>query len=267
MNSDNLIENMNLTPFINQNRATGSFVPNNGEMPITIASNSNIVQTDILRIKLIISANKTNAVIGNDVEYKITFINNSTLDVMNVKITNNTSPFLAISNINLNGATVTKQDLNNGISIPSVSKNGGMAIITYNATILSNTENSILNSANAELQYFNNNNIETHFQTSKQVAIPIIRPYIITTKTASKSVVISNGETLIYTVNVENKGNVGLQDVVVTDPIPNNMQYLPNSTSINGGGLINADPQNGINIGTINAGGSATVSFGVSVIL
>ncbi|EJT20961.1 hypothetical protein B353_10839 [Bacillus anthracis str. UR-1] len=51
----------------------------------------------------------------------------------------------------------------------------------------------------------------------------------------------------------------------MTDPIPAGTTFIPNSVTINGVSQPNINPAGGIQVGTINAGSTTTVTFQVQV--
>ncbi|MGR6009247.1 DUF11 domain-containing protein [Bacillus cereus] len=83
-------------------------------------------------------------------------------------------------------------------------------------------------------------------------------------KSASPQVV-DIGDTITYTITLPNTGNISITNVIVTDPIPSSTTFIPNSVTINGTSQPGVNPSGGIQIGTIAAGNTVTVTFQVQV--
>lgn len=73
------------------------------------------------------------------------------------------------------------------------------------------------------------------------------------------------GYTLTYSFFLTNTGNVTANDVVFTDTIPNDTTFVPNSFTINGATQASANPQSGVNVGSIGAGQTTELTFQVVV--
>ncbi len=77
------------------------------------------------------------------------------------------------------------------------------------------------------------------------------------------------GDTLEYTITVDNSGGLTANNVVLTDAIPANTTYVADSTTLDGGAVADAGGvmpfAAGGAIGMIDAGTSATVVFEVTV--
>ncbi|MGL6108170.1 beta strand repeat-containing protein, partial [Romboutsia sp.] len=75
------------------------------------------------------------------------------------------------------------------------------------------------------------------------------------------------GDTLTYTVTLENTGNSTMENLVFFDTIPNATTFINNSFVLNGVTLPGENPDQplGASIGTIPIGGIATISFKVIV--
>jgi len=73
------------------------------------------------------------------------------------------------------------------------------------------------------------------------------------------------GDTLTYTTVVSNTGIVDATNVVFTDPPPPGTTFIPGSFAVNGVALPGADPAAGVNLGTVAAGATKTVTFQVRV--
>ncbi|MGG5257805.1 DUF7507 domain-containing protein [Phycicoccus avicenniae] len=107
-------------------------------------------------------------------------------------------------------------------------------------------------------------------------AIP--KPALRVTKTVSPSTAVRGGETLTYTVKVDNIGTLSALATAVQDAIPANTTYVRNSTTLNGTAVSDtgsapffpyatstAVNSSGVNSGIVAQGASATVTFRVTV--
>ena len=93
---------------------------------------------------------------------------------------------------------------------------------------------------------------------------PIIDATLVLNKNASTTFATID-DTITFTSSVTNTGNTTANNIVFTDTIPNGTAFVPNSFKINGVTVPNANPQNGINIGNLNANASITLSFQVNI--
>ena len=79
-----------------------------------------------------------------------------------------------------------------------------------------------------------------------------------------KSVSDSNaevGQVVTYTINLENTCNSPLTDVFFQDIVPEGLEFLPGTVTVNGNLEANANPNNGFNIPNILGGNTATITF------
>ncbi|WP_415823845.1 beta strand repeat-containing protein, partial [Bacillus paranthracis] len=164
-------------------------------------------------------------------------------------------------------------------SLPSASITSGIGINTVNpdqtvtiifqVQIVSNPTTftpELQNLAFVNFQYNVGNalqaqpgNVETNvFVTSINTAI------LLAVKTASTAFA-NIGDTITYTVLIQNSGNTNATNVNFSDLIPGGTTFVENSFAVNGSTIPGANPNNGVNIGTVNASSSLTVTFQVIV--
>jgi uncharacterized repeat protein (TIGR01451 family) len=72
-------------------------------------------------------------------------------------------------------------------------------------------------------------------------------------------------QTLEFSIKVTSTGNVAIDNVVVRDVLPDRLLYVAGSTYVNGFLTSDGVTSNGINIGTMNAGVSKTITFRVNL--
>ena len=101
--------------------------------------------------------------------------------------------------------------------------------------------------------------------TSNTTLLQINNATIITTKTANLTFA-DIGNTITFTLNLPNTGNVTATDVTIIDILDSNLSFVPNSFTANGQTIPNADLSTGVNIGSINGGNTAIVTFQATVI-
>ncbi|WP_220785432.1 DUF11 domain-containing protein, partial [Bacillus sp. BML-BC021] len=92
----------------------------------------------------------------------------------------------------------------------------------------------------------------------------IINATIITSNTANLTFP-DVGKTITFTLNLPNTGNVAATDVTVIDILDSNLTFVPNSFTVNGQTIPNADLSTGVNIGSINGGSTSIVTFQATV--
>ncbi|MGR6009238.1 DUF7507 domain-containing protein [Bacillus cereus] len=73
------------------------------------------------------------------------------------------------------------------------------------------------------------------------------------------------GDTVTYTITFQNVGNINASDVIIADPTPAGTTFIPNSVTINGVASPGANPNSGVNVGTVTPGQIVTLTYQVTV--
>ncbi len=207
---------------------------------------------------------------GGAVAYTITVTNNGQGTAQNVQVVDNVpSPTNGTTVVtsatasnggtcNTNGTTVT-------CDLGSMSAGAQRTIVIYATVGLSSNTCSATETLNNTATVTATGLTAV---TSNSVGVSVAcggSPNLSITKTASATSV-TRGEQLTYTIVVSNTGTQAAQNVTVTDNLPNlNAGSLTvNSTHSTIGTCSSNDPVN-CNIGTLNAGQSATITIVVTV--
>lgn len=166
---------------------------------------------------------------------------------------------------------VINQPLDNpasGINIPSIPA-GGNVIVTFQATIINSipSPNPIPNNNTTTYQY------KVDPAGAYVSATPAVSNTVITqvnkaslniTKAVDKATA-TFGDILTYTTTIVNTGNIAATSVQFTDLAPAGTTFVAGSVIVNGTPQPGFNPETGITIASIAAGGTATIVFQVLV--
>ncbi|PGB01709.1 hypothetical protein COL93_14770 [Bacillus toyonensis] len=100
--------------------------------------------------------------------------------------------------------------------------------------------------------------------SSNTTLLQINNANIISTKTANLTFA-DVGNTITFTLNLPNTGNVAATDVTIIDILDSNLTFVPNSFTVNGQTIPNVNLSTGVNIGSISGGNAAIVTFQATV--
>lgn len=258
-------------PTINIATATALFTTSPNEPPKILEFNSNPISVKIEDTKLDVVKNvdKSFAEVGDILTYTVSINNVGTVSANNV-IFKDTLPNvvnLVPNSLTLNGVPISG-NISTGINIGNINS-GEVALITFKVNIVSiPTTNPITNIAIVDAKFPIDPNkppVDKSF-SSNPVDTNVIEAKIVLLKSVDKNVALV-GDTLTYTINIKNTGNI---NVIATlyDLLPNGALFIPNSLkinsfTINGVSVPSVNPQDGINIGTLNPNESIIVSFSV----
>lgn len=248
-----------------QNQSTSRYTIN-GEEQI---SNSNITFTEVISANVI--ATKTTPIQYADLQtiipYTISIINNGNIQVENIIVTDiipaNTS-FIENSVI-VNGNARPNDNPLNGIQIDNIPPNT-TATILFQVRVTSIPQtNPISNTSTIQYEYTVPDQPPITETIISSAAVTEIHHANLNSNKAVDLAFATVGDTLTYTITLNQTGNVAANDVVIQDIIPQGTTFIENSVIVNGETLPGVNPVSGIPIGTIMVGGNAIVSFQVTV--
>ncbi|MEO8395382.1 MAG: SH3 domain-containing protein, partial [Chloroflexota bacterium] len=161
----------------------------------------------------------------------------------------------------------------------SISPKGGSVTITITATINAGSGGqTVSNQGTANYDSDGNGSNESPVLTDDPgtaapldpTSFTVLAPDVSVSKTATdlNGGVLVSGDMLRYTITVGNSGGAAAQNVSLTDAIPANTTYIPGTTTLNTVALADTPTDimpfsSGGSLGTLTAGGSATVVFDV----
>ena len=260
-NADAYTNNCNI---INTATVQGYYIPQSGADPV-IGSGNDSFTLGCIFADIVKTADRENVNPGDMIKYTITFKNMSAREMYNVKITDSLSPYLNVIATTISPAPQQGESLESGITIGRVPANS-QKVLTFTAQVTADASQDIVNRAFADFNFRDGSGTEQSASTHiTSVTTPIVSRQLTVSKTADKSFITSNGETVVFTIKVVNNTPRVLGDVVVTDNLPQGLSYVEGSTVINGHTAIDSDPSGGIYIGAMDTNGEATVQFSATV--
>ncbi|MBJ8103255.1 MULTISPECIES: beta strand repeat-containing protein [Bacillus cereus group] len=263
----NIIPPINPTPNTASTNYEFTVDPNNPPVSSTATSNTTLLQINNATIISTKTANLTFADVGNTITFTLNLPNTGNVaatDVTIIDILDSNLSFVPNS-FTVNGQTIPNADLSTGVNIGSII-GGNAAIVTFQATVTTlPTLDPISNSASITYHYVVNPNLPP-ITTSNQsnTTSTQINSAILTAQKNSNVSTVDIGQDIVYTVTITNSGNVSATNVIFTDIIPNGTSFEPNSFTLNGTIIQNANIITGVPIGDIAPNQSIIVGFHIT---
>ncbi len=244
--------------------------PNPNEPPITETEETPPVNTEIINtiINPAKTADRNNVDIGDIITYTVTFQNLQTVQLTDIVFTDPipTGATFIPNSVTINGTPTSNVDPALGIPLGTLNPSESI-IVTFQVRVVSIPPNGILINEATITYTFQPNPGEPPVTvttptppTTTNVNTATTNP----TKSADKAFALL-GDTITYTISLQNTGTVPATNVLVTDPIPAGTTFIPNSVTINGIPQPGIVPSSGILIGTLEPNTSAVVTFQVQV--
>lgn len=257
-------------PIPNQSNTTYQYVVNPSLPPVSANTLSNVITTQINNATIVAtkSVNTPTAAIGDIVTYTIAVTNTGNIPASATVLTDGLGAGASFiqNSVTINNVPQPGLDPSLGVHLADISP-GDTVFITFQAQILAIPPSGTLtNNALVNYEYTVNPNQSPAVGSTitNTTVTPIIDATLVLNKNASTTFA-TIGDTITFTSSVTNTGNTTANNIVFTDAIPNGTSFVPNSFKINGVTVPNANPQNGINIGNLNANALITLSFQVNI--
>ncbi len=211
-------------------------------------------------------ADKDNVNPGERINYTITFKNMSNKEMYNVQIVDDVSSDVFVVETSINPAPKPGESLATGVTIGNVSPQREKTL-TFSVIVSPNASDDITNRAFADFK-FRDESGEMQTASTHITSVTTTVGHggdVSIEKTADKDYITSNGEEIQFTLTVTNGSSYTIEDVVVTDILPEGLTYKENSTIINDSQPMDSDPAGGIYFGTMPRNAVYTVKFSANV--
>lgn len=259
------ITNVDVSPYLD-NEQTSAVVRVTTErdayMPNTIG-----IQIDsspiISAIKV---ADKSFAQIGDTVTYTIVIKNTGQVDAFDVIFTDPlpTGTTYVSGSLTVDGNPIANANPNVGVNIGEVEANG-IVIVSFTVKINENPNVCGTTLSNQAFLDYGFGCTGQRENTESNVANTRVECVILEAVKSADVAAVIVGNTITYTVEISNTGTVDANNVIFTDIIPPIATFVPNSFKVNGVTKVGANPNAGVDIGSIPAGSSVTVEYQVTV--
>ncbi|MGL4655755.1 MAG: DUF7507 domain-containing protein, partial [Sarcina sp.] len=262
---------VNYTYTVNPSNPNGQSESNESNK-VTTAVNGAVIKPSTGIVK---EVNKTYSSIGEILSYTIKITNTGNVDAINVlfkdTIPNGTT--YVLNSLTVDGGIIPNANPENGVNIGNIIPNG-TKIVRFNVKITSMpTPNPIPNKGNIVYEYIKNpitgekgNGSAESNTVNTKVNVATIDPnkgdLIKFVDKSSANI----GDILTYTIRVRNSGNTDAINVVFKDTVPDGVEFVNNSVTVNGNGVLGASLTSGVSLGTIKSGETKVVSFKVKVV-
>ncbi|SHJ40708.1 conserved repeat domain-containing protein [Clostridium cavendishii DSM 21758] len=242
--------------------------PNNPAILATTISNTVQTRINIGKLSAQKEVSLAYATIGDTVSYTITVFNEGNVNLTSVNFRDVIPSGLnfVTDSVTINGVSKPGYDPYQSFTLGTVIL-GESVVVKFDTLVTSlPTPSLVSNTANLTFAY----KIDPSGQeiiseiTSNTVTTQINKGEMTLTKQVDKAWA-TIGDILTYTVVVNNTGNIDNTNVIFLDGLQSEVSFNAGSVIVNGESKPDFNPQTGFSLGTIQALGSSTVSFKVTV--
>ncbi|MGL5354543.1 MAG: SPOCS domain-containing protein, partial [Clostridium sp.] len=236
------------------------------------ASAEDVIGIEIFNPELTLtkSVNHSYVVVGEKVTYKVVVQNTGDTNLGTAEAPLKIYDVLAsslkfiIGSVRINGILDQTANIIDGINLGSMSV-GQINVVTFDAEVLSGTENPIINEVKATFGYLFGDIIEYGTAISNKVSVIAGIIDLELKKEANKTFVVLK-DTIEYTVTIKNNGNMDALNVEFVDILPSSVELIDGSFSINGQSVNSVNLSLGVSIGDIKVLETKVVKYTVQVI-
>lgn len=205
---------------------------------------------------------------GEIIPYTLTFKNTSDVTLTKIEMIDVLPKGIELvpDTLKVNGSSIVG-DIQTGITLSNKLLPGGQVVVSFSGIVSSVPPTTYYNTASATYYYQLNATTGQKSQTvqSNTVLAKAIQGILFVTKTTDKSEVQKKNQ-IIYTITIVNEGNVPATDLILTDYLPPQVRYTPNTFTLNGTLISNVDLVAGVPLGNLAVGATDIVQLTVDII-
>lgn len=242
--------------------------PDKAGVPGSLTSNT--VETEVLSYSIVktSSCGKNFVNAGETVRNSVTVTNNSPAKLTHAFISNPTpeGANFVEGSVKVNGVSQPDKNMINGFFLPDLNP-GESITIEYELQVKSPASAKTVTDV-SEFQYTVADPVRgevSYAEKTDPILINIVSAKLSVVKSVDKAYAVK-GETLTYTVTFTNEGNININDIYFTDPIPQGTEFVEKSVYINGQNVAAYRPDIGYSVASLPPADSASTSFQVKII-
>ncbi|MBP1736222.1 MAG: Autotransporter adhesin [Oscillospiraceae bacterium] len=217
---------------------------------------------------------------GERVHFTVRLRNGSTVPIVDIVLRLNLPTYLIPERATVNEAPFPASELVSGMVISGIGP-GGTAVIEFDALVTLNSPDSISVEAQANYRYpispltggnaaYSCGLFRRASITSNTVTLTIFTSDLEITLLADRTVVSAENPIVTYTVTVTNRSDSTVNDIIITDitlekSLEPGMEFVSGSVTVDGTAETDDSPIDGINIGSLTAGASSTITYQVRI--
>lgn len=240
------------------------------EETIYATINTNTTETYVAVGELTVSksVDKAYATVGDNLYYTVVVKNTGSVNATNLILKDliPSSTSFNIGSVIVDGISKISFNPNNGFNLSDLSPNTSHTVI-FSVNVSSLPQNGKFdNSAEVNFTYkLTESDTPVTTTTYSNIVTTLIKIALLTaTKSVDKEYA-TIGDTLNYTVTINNNGNANAFDLVFQDIIQSNARFVEGSVNINGVPYASYNPNTGFELDDISGYGSTIVTFSVKV--
>ncbi len=239
------------------------------EKIINETSSSNEILVEIIKpkIEVIKTADKNIAVLGNIINYSFKISNTGNMDLINVDLTDLLDQNLAFvdESVIINGKSFKNQNPTSKIMIGDLFI-GNSIEVSFDAEIINNIGEKIENQATVTADYISKDEIIKSISNNSNICeIKLRFPSLEISKKSDVDTVFL-GDTINYSVTLENTGDTDLKEVLFKDYISTSVEFIEGSFILDGEVVNSINLEQGVLIGDISTNQTANIEYSVKVI-
>lgn len=261
----------NAVPITNTAQATYQYMEEDGMITQASAS-SNAVSITIVNphIQIFKEANRNFMLPEEELTYTVTLTNDGTLEAQNVIFRDDLPEqvILVQGSFKLNGVVVNQVEINKGINVGNLAI-GGVITIKYTVKLVdADCKGWMNNQVYIKYNYVLPNEIIGEVVTTADEIGSSVQTRIaqLVIGKTPEAVAASVGDIIEYTLNVTNLGEEVLNNVVISDRLDSDLEFVPGSVTIESQPVTNANIVTGITLASISPNGTQEIKFKVKVL-